>query len=419
MESDRPVKLGELLTTVGILRAEELSEAIQVAGETGLPIGRVLIMSGYLTDHELQAAVQAQSLLKDKVIDVDLALRALTVVSQQAISLDMALKGLGMVAPRRHTTAKLGELLQGAELVTNEQLAEALRTSHETGLPLGRVLVLTQAMSDELLSAALTAQVLVRDGKISKEHAIQGLKSAKRRRVSIEVSLMDHGFYRPPVRQTVKLGELLVLTGLVNEGDLMNALELGLMRELPVGQVLVESGYINKDILEAALRFQEMVANGTLNALQASEALRQVASKGCNIAQAVAELGLFKAEPSETIRLGEILKAAGVITDEDIRRAVELSSRNSALIGKMLLVTGMIDEATLHASLRCQFLLREGFLNMEQAIIALSHCQRSRISFDDALQELGLTHSTRMQADNPGVEQQQQQPPYPGNIAFS
>lgn len=420
MNADKPVKLGELLISVGVLKPQELSEAIQVAGETGLPIGRVLIMSGYLTDHELQCAVQAQSMIKDRLIDVDLAIRALAIISEEGTSLDEALKRLGWVSARKQPTARLGEILLGAELVSQEQLNDALRTSHETGLPLGRVLVLTQAVSDEILSAALTAQVLVRDEKISLEQATQGLKSAKRRRVSIEVSLMDYGFYRPPNRQTVKLGELLVFSGLVNEGDVMNALELGLSREMPVGQVLVESGFINKTVLECALKFQEMVANGTLNALQASEALRQVATRGMSIAQAVAELGLLKSEPSDTIKLGEILKAAGVITDDDIRRAVELSSRNSALIGKMLLVTGMIDESMLHASLRCQFLLREGFLNMEQAIVALSHCQRNRVSFDDALQELGWTVNTRMNYDGQqSPPMQNEAPPAGGNMAFS
>jgi hypothetical protein len=237
---------------------------------------------------------------------------------------------------------------------------------------------------------------MVRDRKIGRDHAIQGLKSAKRRRVSLEESLMEHGFYRPPVRQTVKLGELLVLSGLIEDADLMNALELGLTREQPIGQVLVESGYITRAVLNCGLKLQEMVANGTLNALQAGEAIRQVASRGFSIAQAVAEIGSMRFDGSETISLGDILKAAGVVTEDDIKKSIELSARNSALVGKMLLVTGMIDEATLHASLRCQFLLREGFLKMEQAIVALSHCQRHAISLDDALHELGWTQSTRM-----------------------
>ncbi len=385
------LRLGELLTQVGIVQPHELTEAIQTSSETGLPIGRVLIMSGYLTDQELQAAVQAQSLVKDKVIELDLALKALQTVSQEGLTLEQALRTLGWVNKRSATTAKLGEFLIAAELCSQEQLDEALRTSQETGLPLGRILVLTQTVSDELLTAALTAQVLVRDNKITKDEAIQGLASARRRRVSIEVSLSDHGFYKAPIRASIKLGELLVLAGLLNESDLMTALELGLAREMPVGQVLVQTGQMTRAGLDAALKIQDMVGNGTLHALQAAEALRQIVLKNISIAQAVAELGLLKSDPSETIRLGEILQAAGVVSDDDIQKAIELSTKNSALIGKMLLVSGMIDEVMLHSALRCQFLLREGFLKMEQAVVALNHCQKNHVSFDDALQQLGWT----------------------------
>jgi hypothetical protein len=391
----KTLRLGELLTHAGIVQANELSEAVKTSSETGLPIGRVLIMSGFLTDQELQAAVQAQSMVKDRVIDLELALKALQSVSQEGLTLEQALRALGWVNKRSSTTATLGEFLISAELCSQEQLDEAMRTSQETGLPLGRVLVLIQAVTDELLTSALTAQVLVRDNKITKEEAIQALASARRRRVSIEVSLSDHGFYKAPIRQSIKLGELLVLAGLLNESDLMTALELGLARQTPVGQVLVQTGQMTRAGLDAALKVQDMVSDGTLHALQAAEALRQVVLKNISISQAVAELGLLKSDPSETIRLGEILQAAGVLTSEDINKAIELSTKNSALVGKMLLVSGMIDEGMLHSALRCQFLLREGFLKMEQAVVALNHSQKNRISFDDALQQLGWTLRAR------------------------
>jgi len=389
------LRLGELLTQAGIVQSQELSEAVQTSNETGLPIGRVLIMSGYLTDQELQAAVQAQSLMRDRVIELDVALKALQSVSQEGLTLEQALKVLGWVNKRATSTATLGEFLISSELCSQDQLDEAVRTSQETGLPLGRVLVLIQAVSDELLTAALTAQVLVRDGKITKEEAIQALASARRRRVTIEVSLADHGFYKAPIRQSIKLGELLVLAGILNESDLMTALELGLARGMPVGQVLVQTGQMTRAGLDAALKVQDMVSEGTLHALQAAEALRQVVLKNISIAQAVAELGLLKSDPSETIRLGEILQSAGILTDDDIQKAIELSTKNSALVGKMLLVSGMIDEGMLHSALRCQFLLREGFLKMEQAVVALNHSQKHRVSFDDALQQLGWTLRSR------------------------
>jgi hypothetical protein len=141
-----------------------------------------------------------------------------------------------------------------------------------------------------------------------------------------------------------------------------------------------------------------MVANGTLNALDAAQTIRSVATKNCSMAQALAELSPENdgISGTENIRLSDVLKAAGVISEDDLIKASEMSAHNSALVGKMLLVTGMIDEATLHASLRCQFLLKEGFLNLEQAIVAMSHCRLNQVSFDDALQELGWTVATRM-----------------------
>lgn len=399
--SNKPatMRIGDLLIKAGILDGKNLQESMQIAGETGLPIGRVLIMSGYLAEHELKSALQAQSMLKDGVLTEEIALKALTFVSQEGDSWEHALKKAGWLRKEEPVTNKIGELLLQAHVITREQLNEALSTSFETGLPVGRILVLTGILSEGLLAAVLNAQVMVRDGKITREQAVQGIKSAQQRRVSLEQSLIDNGFYRLPARQHVKLGELLVLAGMLSESDLMNVLEIGLVNEKPLGEVMVQSGFVSKTVLDAALRLQDMVANQTLAPLQAAEALSAVYTKGVSVACAVAEIGQWKPQPHETVKLGELLKVAGLVTQNDIQRALDLATKNSSLIGKMLLVTGMIDESTLHAALRCQFLIREGFLKMEEAIIALHSCQRNQISFDDALEELGWTVPTRLREE--------------------
>ncbi len=398
-EKPAPIRIGDLLIKVGALKSSDLREAMQIAGESGLPIGRVLIMSGYVCEHELKSALQAQSMMKDGLLSEEMAIRALTAVTREKQDLEVALKNLGWARKDSTQTNKLGELLLAAHVVTAEQLDEALKNSFETGLPMGRILVLTGALSESLLAAVLNAQVMVRDGKITREQAVQGIKSAQQRRVSLEQCLIDHGFYRLPTRQHVKIGELFVLSGVLSESDLMNVLELGLVNEQPLGQVLVQSGFVSQNLLDSALRFQEMVDNGALTPLQAAEALGYVHTRGVSIAQAVAEVGQLKPLPHEMIRLGELLKLAGFVTQQDIEKAIDLSAKNSALIGKMLLVTGMIDEATLHAALRCQFLIREGFLKMEQAIMALHFANRGRVSFDDALEELGWSVPTRLREE--------------------
>jgi hypothetical protein len=206
---------------------------------------------------------------------------------------------------------------------------------------------------------------------------------------------MDQGAYRAPVHSKVKLGEIFVLAGILNEQDIMNALETGLLNNEPLGQVLVKSGQVTRNLLDLALKLQEMVDNGTLRPLDSAEVLRQINSKDISIAQAVAELGLLKTESHETIRLGELLKLGGFITENDLQESLKLALKNNALIGKMLLISGSIEEEMLHAALRCQFLLREGFLREEQAIVALHYCQKMNCSIDDAMEELGWTVPTR------------------------
>jgi hypothetical protein len=404
------IKLGELLIRAGLLKSGLLKNVVQMAAERSLPIGRVLIMSKAISEPLLQAAVQAQAMIRDDLVDEDTAIEALQLSAsenytfddalgriasrkpaQRAVS-DMSITG----APRASTsTARLGELLVSAQLISPEDLEDALRTRDETGLPLGRILVLTRLLSEELLAAALTAQVLMRDTKINKEQAIEGLRAVRKKRVSLEVALADQGVFKPAVRQSIKLGDLLVLAELITENDLMTALELSLVRQLPVGRLFLQSGLISPQVLENALQLQEMVAAGTLNGLQAAQALRQIAIQRFSLAQAVAELGAKESEPKGSTRLGDILKAAGVVTERDIKKAVDMSTKNSALVGKMLVAAGMIDEQMLYAALKCQFMLRDGFLDSEQVIQTLKRCQQTGKTVDEVMREMGWSVSAR------------------------
>jgi hypothetical protein len=152
--------------------------------------------------------------------------------------------------------------------------------------------------------------------------------------------------------------------------------------------MLVEGGFISKRILDTALKLQEIVSSHSLSALKAAEALREVATRHVSLARAISELDLGVAETRERVRLGEMLKAAGIVTDTEIKKALRDARRNSALLGKILLVTGAIDDQTLHATLRSLVLLRDEKINMEQAIFALNHARKNQITFDEALSEL-------------------------------
>jgi hypothetical protein len=98
------------------------------------------------------------------------------------------------------------------------------------------------------------------------------------------------------------------------------------------------------------------------------------------------------------MQLGELLKLTGWITDEEIDEAAGLAIRNSNLLGRMLVAFGFIDETMLYNALRCQFLLREGFIEKEQAVVALNFSHRTRCSLDTALEELPSQQETAIEA---------------------
>src|ERR1700723_1144921 len=129
------LRIGEFLVAAKILSEKDLEEAMKTARATGLPVGRVFIMAGYLTETEFQAAVQAQSLVRDSILPVDIAIQALKQLFQFSTSFDEALAAAGWNAPEDTESNKLGELLLAAEIVPQHQLESAMQTSIATGLP--------------------------------------------------------------------------------------------------------------------------------------------------------------------------------------------------------------------------------------------------------------------------------------------
>lgn len=385
----KDMRFGNLLIQLGLLSESDLSEAAQLAVELALPLGKVLVMSGFMTDAHLNAIVQAQSMLKDQVLEIEEAKKAIAIVNKTGVTWTEALKQAGWVQRDVLPANKLGELLVESEIITQEELDDSLRRAQQSGLPLGRILALTKKINDALLCSCLNAQILLRDGKITREQAIQGLKHAHQRQTNIEDVLADQGNYRPAPKAKIKLGEMFVLAGLMNEETIMDAIETGLIQNAPVGQVLVNNDHLSMGLLNSALKLQEMVDNGVLTPLNTGEALKQIASRNIPLSQAVAELGLQKGPTESSVGLAELLKESGLITEDDIREALRASMSNASLLGKILTITGFLDEDSLNAGMRAQFLVRQGYLEKDQALIALNYVNRMGGSLDEALIDLG------------------------------
>lgn len=111
-------RLGDLLVEADVLRPEQLQEALQKSQSTS-PLGQTLVRLNYLTEAQLRPALQAQLLVGDGVMPVQIAVRALRMTSE-SVTFDQALKELSW-DPDKFTSEELKLLIEAAEeLMTAE-----------------------------------------------------------------------------------------------------------------------------------------------------------------------------------------------------------------------------------------------------------------------------------------------------------
>lgn len=281
----------------------DMADSIPISLKTGLPIGRVMVGSGALTDMGLQQALLAQSLVRDQLLSMDMAIQALKLVGARKMLLDTALKELGWKSESFELTNRLGQLLLDAGVLTTDQLTDALEAFYSAGLPLARILVLKGIISNMLAYAALQAQVLIRDGKITRDQALEAVRTASLRRGTIEESPDLHGYLRLQSTHTVRLGELLVMGSWVTEIELLSAVEKSLFNGMPVGEVLVANNQISQERLDNALELQQLVTGGSIDPVQAGQAMKRMKASGISMKQALKEvtddsMALEVSEPS-------------------------------------------------------------------------------------------------------------------------
>jgi tetratricopeptide (TPR) repeat protein len=114
-------RLGDLLVEAGLLKPEQLQQALQQVSQSGRPLGQALVRLNYLTEDDLRPALQAQLLIGDGVLPLPIAVRALRLARQKR-TFQEALEELGW-EPDRFTTHELRTLIAAAEELMSAEVA--------------------------------------------------------------------------------------------------------------------------------------------------------------------------------------------------------------------------------------------------------------------------------------------------------
>ncbi len=332
----KDVKIGELLLAVNVVTSGDLQEAIQIAKRMKLPIGRVIVMSGVITEQNLQYALEAQSLIRDGMLELDTAIMALSNALKHNYSLQDALAELRWAPKKDVVSNKLGELLLDSNMVSQSQLDSALQTSFDTGMPLGGTLVLQGVLSAQLLPLVLNAQEQIRDGKVTRSQAVENLKAA--------------------------------LMFWAKTDDAQNA-ELDLPK---------------------AIKDEPNVPSYTANPGSKRSSFTRPSEESLDMAPPPPPPPPPVANSGPSMGLVDMMKMAGYCSDAEIQAAIDRALASADIASKLFMATGLLTKESFENFVRCRALLGRGALKPEQAIYALSACRLRACPIDVIFKEMGL-----------------------------
>ncbi len=407
MTEDRTIRIGELLSASGVISSSDLTEAIQVSQRLQVPIGRVLIMSGCVSEEILRVSLDVQSLIRDELLTVDNGVDALCLVHNSGMPLESALEHLDCLPHTGGTTARLGELLVDSNIVSTPQLQQALRTCNLTGMPLGGTLVLQGVLSASLLPTVLQVQERVRAKTISKEEAIEELKHTFLLWLRAEKSVnTGSALYTSSDedQEAAKMGRGPTAKIDEDSDDSLVADDAKPETFAQRRETLAAQRKATKETVKPSAKDKEtgedLKRSGKQQAAKGSgkEQPDKVGKKGKkdvkrqHMPPTTAKVPESRPPlvPEAMLKLSTLLRLSGFFSERDLIKDFQRTLDNQEMAPELLKLIGSVDDGTINDALRCRELLKQGKLRPEQAVFALSSVRSGKQDLDEALQELGL-----------------------------
>lgn len=385
-DAEAGADFGRFLVDYGVLSPESLGQLSSMTRRIGLPLQKVLTLSNFISEDVVTNLSRLYSITRAKPLPQNVTYQAVTLIHRDRLPVEQALAQAG-IAGQIYGYSKIGVLLTEAKMITKDQLEDARKTSVETGLQLGRVLCFMGVISEEVLRTALSVQQQLRDRQINKDQALAELQKLKRD-APLPAQMAAPQPAAPELadksRKTrVRLVDLLLLSGAVTELDVFDVFEDAFRTGRPVQDALAGSGLVPPELMQTCIDLQDSINSGNLDLNNIIDAIQYI---GINPSKPIPSGA--KTESEATI--ADLLWMARVIQKPDVERAATQLPAYPSIFGRLLVLTGTIDESTLIAAKQCQTMVRRGQIDMITAINALSYCVQAHMSFADALQEMGI-----------------------------
>ncbi len=370
------ILVGDLLVKSELVSLPQLADAMPVALKAGVPVGRVLIASAFLSEEKFKQALSLQSLVRDRLISEEDAVAALKLVASESIDLNLALSKLGIESEFFNHANKLGEILISAGAIDKATLDQALTASYTTGLQLARILALRGIVREQTAFIALISQSLLRDGKLTREQAVTAIQTVMAARADSASLAKNKGVLisatmTAGLASSMRLGELLLLSGLVAQADLLSALEKGISEEVPLGRILVRMQLLTDVELNQALTLHDMISAGTVAAQDATYVLASVKASGVSLSKALSQAEQQKNENARVISFAEFLAVCGLLSKADLVDCKKEAATREKSVDDLVESKVLFEHSFTAFAKQTYFYFQSKRLNDEQCAFAL------------------------------------------------
>ncbi|MBI2809393.1 MAG: hypothetical protein HYX67_00985 [Candidatus Melainabacteria bacterium] len=192
-----------------------------------------------------------------------------------------------------------------------------------------------------------------------------------------------------PAELALKLGDLLIRTGVVTAESLEDAVALSEKMRISLDRTLGMNNHLTAEGIQAAFNLQNMIDNNQISLDSAVKVLELVALQSMEFNTALRKLapGVEKAQGKLTTKLGEIMREAGVVSPRNLDEGLRQSLNTGLPLGLVLIGMGAISNQNLHSTLMAQRLSRDGEVSREAAIQALRFARLQEISLKQSLED--------------------------------
>ena len=377
------LRLGEILVDAGVVKGELVNQSLAIAKNTKTPIGRVLVSHGHLSDLVIKNAIEVQQGVRDGRYTKEYASKLIRTAHGNNVNVEQADAIIAWERAYKTSFSDLGKFLMAAGIISEDYLWTAHSESKQVGAPIGAWLAEKESLSTKLMGDALKIMVLVREQRISRPEAILLLQLINAEEIALDDAARKMGLDAILEEKRVRLAELMVDANVMNSATALEAIELSMERKQLLGEILVEEGLINANLLDAAVHLQEMVNLGILVRAHAAELLATVQKLDAPLDDVLYEL-------ERSNKIARFIINAGLVSEKDRARLFDNEQFMEIKIGEVLLSSKVVNDKIIGYASYFQTQIERKAIDADEATGVLHYCLRYHLEPAQAMTKLGL-----------------------------